>query len=553
MKCHPATKDLQGSAMYTDSQYEANQVIQTELSDKERLLWSGRPKQGISFTPFDVILIPLGLFFAFGFTFKHSVSSLVNFIMNFGQVGTGNTFDVFSLVFSLLFMIPFLLIGLNISVWRLIRTMQWKRGAYYGITDQRVIIVSNYKGRSVNSLAIGRGLVIKKYIRKDGSGWLNFSAPTSTAADMPPGLAFASGRMMQNLTAFVDVPDAASVAGLVEAAINEPATAPIPADTKQTDDSETETQAAPAQVDYTQLGGTEPETPLPAAAEWRTRSLSTLGKTRLVFGNAGSIFGWIWFGFSMIFFWLFAVDADYSPLYLWSGAERTTGRIVAVTDTGWKQGESDSGTPIIAYEYTYTTPDGHTYKKVYKAVGFDAKEGDNVPIEYWRYWPVLSHIAMASSGGFPWFVGPFVSLFLLIGLALIIASIRGGQATIRLLQSGQAAYATLKSQTRIQGSEHDRYKLTFEFVGRDGQTYTVESTVSNPEDSALTDQRRELVLYQPDDPSKAQLLDEITGNPVIDDNGLIQLSNTWVGILGIMLALIVIGIHGAVGWMKWGR
>ncbi|OEE59304.1 hypothetical protein A1OQ_20375 [Enterovibrio norvegicus FF-162] len=111
--------------------------IQRELEPRERLLWSGRPKQGVVFRTGDIFLIPFSLLWC-GFAIFWEVSVLLS----------GAPF------FFLLFGGVFVIIGLNFVFGRFFWDSLQRSKTFYGISDDRVVIVSGVFQKSINSLSL---------------------------------------------------------------------------------------------------------------------------------------------------------------------------------------------------------------------------------------------------------------------------------------------------------------------------------------------------------------------------------------------------------------
>lgn len=121
--------------------HDAQMIIQKELDSGERLLWAGMPKQGTIFRGSDVFMVPFSLLWG-GFAIFWEIMAL--------QIPSEKAGAV-SIVFPL-FGIPFVLIGLYLIFGRFIYDTKKRAKTFYGLTDQRAIIVSGLFSKGVKSL-----------------------------------------------------------------------------------------------------------------------------------------------------------------------------------------------------------------------------------------------------------------------------------------------------------------------------------------------------------------------------------------------------------------
>ena len=116
----------------------------TDLSDRmltgERILWSGRPAQGLRFTGRDVFLIPFSLFWG-GFAVFWEVSAV-----------TQPKSDVFLSLWG----IPFVLIGLYFIVGRFLVDAWIRAGMFYAVTNKRVLISRSWPFGKFTALSLDR-------------------------------------------------------------------------------------------------------------------------------------------------------------------------------------------------------------------------------------------------------------------------------------------------------------------------------------------------------------------------------------------------------------
>ena len=135
--------------------------IKPELGSKERLLWSGRPRCGLVLRAADAFLIPFSLMWG-GFAISWEA----------GVIAAGAPF------FFMLWGIPFVLIGLYLIFGRFWVDAKQRAKTYYGVSNERVIIISGLFRRSINSLNIDTLTDVSLTERGDGSGTITLG-PTN--------------------------------------------------------------------------------------------------------------------------------------------------------------------------------------------------------------------------------------------------------------------------------------------------------------------------------------------------------------------------------------
>jgi len=172
------------------------QVLKTELGRSERLLWSGVPRQGLLFRGTDILVVPISFLWAgFAVFWEYSVAS------------KGVPF------FFMLWGIPFVLLGLYITVGRFFVDSYQRSRTYYAVTDQRVIILGGLINREVKSLALSGLNDVSLNERSDHSGSITFG-PTNPAYAMWSGTVW-PGMGKKAAPAFDLIPDVRKVFDLI--------------------------------------------------------------------------------------------------------------------------------------------------------------------------------------------------------------------------------------------------------------------------------------------------------------------------------------------------
>ena len=132
-------------------------VISAQLGAGEHLLWAGAPRRGILLRPSDAVLIPFSIMWG-GFAI-------------FWESGVVNSSAPF---FFRLWGIPFVLVGLYFMIGRFFVDARLRASTYYGLTNQRVLIVSGLTSRSVKSVALSTLSEVAITERADRSGTIVF-------------------------------------------------------------------------------------------------------------------------------------------------------------------------------------------------------------------------------------------------------------------------------------------------------------------------------------------------------------------------------------------
>jgi hypothetical protein len=147
---------------------EPSSELSSELSSGERLLWSGRPPQGMMLRKSDVFMIPFSLMWG-GFAIFWELMVLSHLRGN----GGGDSQTVVRFVFPL-FGLPFVLIGLYIIFGRFFVDKKLREKTFYGVTNQRIIIKSGLFTRSTKSLNLRTLSDLSLTEKPDGSGTISF-------------------------------------------------------------------------------------------------------------------------------------------------------------------------------------------------------------------------------------------------------------------------------------------------------------------------------------------------------------------------------------------
>lgn len=134
--------------------------LMAELGRGEKLIWSGRPRQGVYFRTADLFLVPFSTLW-FGFALFWEGTVLLR----------GGAPFFFSIVGAL-----FVVLGAYFWAGRFIHDAWRRRRTLYGLTEKRVIVMS---GGSVKSVRLAGGFELS--IKRHGSGraTIQFGTPVS--------------------------------------------------------------------------------------------------------------------------------------------------------------------------------------------------------------------------------------------------------------------------------------------------------------------------------------------------------------------------------------
>ncbi|HVE73287.1 MAG TPA: DUF3592 domain-containing protein [Thermoanaerobaculia bacterium] len=267
-------------------------------------------------------------------------------------------------------------------------------------------------------------------------------------------------------------------------------------------------------------------TPMHFAAPPRSVPLSL---RVLNFFNGAAQLGWAVFGFGMIFAWFFAAHADFSFATFHVDGE-THGRITSVEATGASENEQR----VYAHHYEYSVA-GQAFQGVSYSTGGNASVGEEVPVDYDEGSPRRSRISGMRRATF----GPFaaiVMIFPAIGFLILYFSTKSGIRRNELLREGILTTGTLirREPTNMTVNKRRVWELTFEFIDRNGQRR--EAAARATDTTRLEDEQREPLLYDPQDPEKAYVLDEAPARPRLEHGELVGRG------VGAIAALILPGL-----------
>jgi Bacterial PH domain len=136
-----------------------SQVISSLIGRDERLLWSAQPRQGIFLRSTDAYLIPFSLLWG-----------------GFALFWEGSVVNSNAPVFFRLWGIPFVLVGLYLIVGRFFADARLRSRTYYGLTTERIVIVSGLFSRTTKSLQLRTLSEVSLAESRGGVGTITFGA-----------------------------------------------------------------------------------------------------------------------------------------------------------------------------------------------------------------------------------------------------------------------------------------------------------------------------------------------------------------------------------------
>ena len=178
---------------------EQKQPVQSQLGPNEQLLWFGQPRSGITFRASDIFMVPFSLLWG-GFAI-------------FWETAVVTSDGPF---FFKLWGIPFVIVGLYMIFGRFIIDAKQRDKTCYGVTNERVIIVSGLFSKKVKSLNLRTLSDISIDEKSDGSGTITFG-PSHPASQWYSGARFPGGSQ-QFAPAFEMIPNAKNVYEMIRTA-----------------------------------------------------------------------------------------------------------------------------------------------------------------------------------------------------------------------------------------------------------------------------------------------------------------------------------------------
>ncbi|MCI5207497.1 MAG: DUF3592 domain-containing protein [Candidatus Electrothrix sp. ATG2] len=262
--------------------------------------------------------------------------------------------------------------------------------------------------------------------------------------------------------------------------------------------------------------------------------------SNIFFGGFINQFGWIFFGFGMIFFWAFALHADVSFLVFSGKLTTAQGMAIDSRETSASEGEAS----VYKNHYTFTDDSGKRIKGFSYATGRWVKEGEPVTVEYPVGKPYYSRIQGMRKNMF----GPaalLVLIFPLTGLAFLLFGLRKAVRANKLLQDGILTTGTLLEKNRTNTTVNDQtvYEFIFGFKDRSGRKFTVSEKTHRTH--LLRDDSEESLLYLKDNPNAAMMLDALPRSPKLGKQGDIAPGSLASAFRQLLIPLITLSGHGA--------
>ena len=245
------------------------------------------------------------------------------------------------------------------------------------------------------------------------------------------------------------------------------------------------------------------------------RALAPAFVIRVLFSGFVGQFGWVFCAFGMLFVTIFDPAASVREMLAFRGDLRTAeGVVTGYEATNMKLNDSR----VFEVGYRFSAPDGSEVLGNSYSTGSGREPGTAVIVEYVDTDATLSRITgmrRSASGG----MALIVVIFPVIGALIGLGSLLFRRRHLRLLRSGTLTTGTLRSSEPTNSEVNGRtvMRLTFEFEPPEGGVF--QAVAKTHQTYRLEDEERELLLYDPRNPSTAVVLDELPCQPRVDPDG----------------------------------
>lgn len=231
--------------------------------------------------------------------------------------------------------------------------------------------------------------------------------------------------------------------------------------------------------------------------------------------------GWIFFGFGMIFLWIFGLNSE--AVYWFQNRKDwipTTGVVQKIEPTNFSENERT----IYAIHFDFTANgQNHTGKIFDKKPDYQVNE--NINLTYNGDNPEEVRVEGKRSRPFAAWIFFIVVIFPLVGLIMVALELRKNHKALQLILHGYFTKGKMLSKRETGSSittnntTYPIYEYKFEYMADTGK---YETTCKTHEVDRVEDEEEEFILYDRFDQSYSVVYDAIPNAPIFDEYGTMQ-------------------------------
>ncbi|MEM7103114.1 MAG: DUF3592 domain-containing protein [Bacteroidota bacterium] len=244
------------------------------------------------------------------------------------------------------------------------------------------------------------------------------------------------------------------------------------------------------------------------------RRIDFFSRSTIFFSGFMSQFGWLFFGFGLIFFWVFGGAAGIKHFSLFEGDWQPTKGVILST---YGTSSSINETTVYGNDFTYTI-NGNEYFAISYTTGNRYYEGQEIDVEYKNRNPDKARIVNSRMAHFPFWTSLITLIFPFVGLVFILVGMRRNIRANYLMKYGVFTRGERLSKEATNTTINDQpvYKYEFTFTS-DDKSYI--ATCSTHQTHRVEDDKQEIILYDARNPEISVVYDAIEGYPAIDEDG----------------------------------